>query len=183
MGSRRPGGEVSLRVNGVPLQRPLPLSDRMEFLDPRLPDRFWEKVEVASGGCWLWLGYTDRDGYARFSIPLPGGKGSRSALAHRYSYIAARRLNYFKDLQSVDIHHTRCESRSCVNPNDMHEVERLHHRYWHGKMAKYGQEVCTGSVYCLCWRCCEDREKELMEDSIVDPVSNPTSTPAEDVPF
>ena len=40
------------------------MTDRSVLGDPRLPRRFWEKVELdADAGCWLWTGYLQPTGY------------------------------------------------------------------------------------------------------------------------
>ncbi len=137
--------------------------------DLRLPPRFWRRVVIAtpratlsptlSDPCWLWTGYLDPRGYPRFSVRPPTAR-TRSVLAHRWAYCAALWRDYFSDLRGVDIHH-RCKVRSCVRPAHMREAERIRHRWWHGKMRGYGEEVCTGSRWCLCWECCEKSEAEM----------------------
>ncbi len=140
----------------------------MDYGDIRLPARFWAKVDDDGpirnsivDKCWLWTGYTDKDGYARFHIQTPKG-GSRSALAHRWAYMTVKGLDYFKDLKGWDIHHKGCIERYCVRPDHMRETEKMNHVYWHGKMRGYA-EVCTGSERCLCWDCCERQEKDSQE--------------------
>lgn len=40
----------------------------MELFDPRLPDRFWDKVmPEPNSGCWLWTGSLNEKGYGQFS--------------------------------------------------------------------------------------------------------------------
>jgi len=35
-----------------------------QFLDPRLPDRFWSKcIPEPNSGCWLWFGANNGVGY------------------------------------------------------------------------------------------------------------------------
>lgn len=126
----------------------------IEFGASVLPVRFWQKISIdKDSGCWLWLGYIDRDGYARFSIRTPDNK-SRAALAHRYAYLTTIQKDYFSGLPGFDIHHGKCRTRSCVNPSHVHPIEKLRHSYYHGKMRNY-VEVCSGTVFCLCWQCCE----------------------------
>ena len=45
-------------------------------------ERFWEKVDKADEGCWIWTAATYRNGYGNLWIPEQG----RKVLAHRYSY-------------------------------------------------------------------------------------------------
>lgn len=67
-------------------------------------NRFWEKVEKTST-CWLWTGYTDKDGYGRFRL------GKTNVGAHRYSY----RIFYGGIGAKLSVCHT-CDNPSCVNP-------------------------------------------------------------------
>lgn len=69
--------------------------------------RFMGLVERSDGGCWLWTGATDRDGYGVFTPTHKEGY----AAAHRWSY------EFFigeipADLQSDHL----CRVRHCVNP-------------------------------------------------------------------
>jgi hypothetical protein len=41
----------------------------VEFLDPRLPDRFWSKcMPEPNSGCWLWLGAVGSSGAVKYRI-------------------------------------------------------------------------------------------------------------------
>jgi len=54
------------------------------FLDHRLPDRFWELcVPEPNTGCWLWLG-SGVTGYGRINWKVDGQW--RMQMAHRVSY-------------------------------------------------------------------------------------------------
>lgn len=92
----------------------------MDFLDSRLPDRFWAKcIPEPNSGCWLWLGSLtklphDRGGYARYMLD---GKVRR---AHRVSYeVLVGRIGV-----GLEIDH-RCRVRCCVNPAHMEPVTHL----------------------------------------------------------
>ena len=64
---------------------------------------FWTKVEPEpNSGCWLWTGYTNRDGYGCFR---------RDLLAHRFAYELYRGAIP----AGLTLDHT-CRVRSCVNP-------------------------------------------------------------------
>jgi HNH endonuclease len=82
---------------------------------PQVPiDRFWKYVMTLPwSGCWIWMGFTDKDGYGHFSK-----SGSRSMRAHRFSY------EYHKGTIPADreIDH-RCRVTSCVNPEHLDAVE------------------------------------------------------------
>lgn len=81
------------------------------FGDPRLPKRFWNKVEPEESGCWLWAGGLDIYGYGRFRYGKP------MQLAHRVSYselAAAIPVG-------LEIDHL-CRVRRCVNPAHLEPV-------------------------------------------------------------
>src|SRR5690348_10771652 len=84
----------------------------VEFLDPRLPDRFWSKVVPdPMGGCWIWAGAVTTSGYGQRHA-----KGSYRS-THREAYetlIGA----IPKGLQLDHL----CRVRCCVNPAHMEPV-------------------------------------------------------------
>jgi hypothetical protein len=49
--------------------------------------RFWSQVD-RSGGCWVWEGHRDRDGYGRFKVTVRPG-AYRTVRAHRWAWEAA----------------------------------------------------------------------------------------------
>lgn len=77
--------------------------------------RFWSKVDLSDpGGCWLWRGTTDGNGYGRVSL---GGGRSRAARAHRIAYEAEN-----GNIPSgLTIDHL-CRNRRCVNPAHLEAV-------------------------------------------------------------
>lgn len=80
------------------------------FGDPRLPQRFWDKVSPEpNSGCWLWTGGADSNGYGRFGIP----KAYKTTLTHRYSYSAL-----VKPADGQFVLH-RCDNPACCNPNHL----------------------------------------------------------------
>ena len=89
----------------------------MNFLDPRLPERFWSKVQPCPmSGCWLWTGAIDHKGYARYVVD-----GSRSAIArvkrgHRIAYAAL--VGPIRD----ELDHL-CRVRCCINPAHLEDVD------------------------------------------------------------
>ena len=83
----------------------------MNFLDLRLPSRFWDKVHAEpNSGCWLWTGAINRTGYAVFRVR--GG----AHLGHRVALGAVQWL-----CPSLVIDH-RCRTPSCVNPAHLEQV-------------------------------------------------------------
>lgn len=71
-------------------------------------ERFAEKYVKDAGGCWLWLGAPDSDGYGSFWLD---GKSRR---AHRVSY----ELHVGPIPEGLTIDHS-CRRRNCVNPRHL----------------------------------------------------------------
>lgn len=65
-------------------------------------------------GCFLWLGYVQKNGYGGFSLQL---KGERIREAHRIAYI----LFIGPIPKGKEIDH-KCRVRSCVNPGHLEAV-------------------------------------------------------------
>lgn len=83
----------------------------MTFGDPKLPDRFWDKViTVPFTGCWLFLGELDKWGYGR--IWWQG----RKCMAHR---VAFAQLYNRRIRRTID---HKCVMANCVNPHHLQEV-------------------------------------------------------------
>jgi hypothetical protein len=86
-----------------------------DFLDARLPERFWDKVvPEPNSGCWLWTGASVSNGYGQIKRA-----GTRTqVLAHRMAYetlvgpIAA----------DLEIDHRVCRIPCCVNPTHLEPV-------------------------------------------------------------
>lgn len=74
-----------------------------------LEERFWAKVDCDEPDkCWLWNGNTQRSGYGRIQS---GGKGTKTLLAHRYSY----ELHNRPIPDGLIVLHS-CDTPGCVNP-------------------------------------------------------------------
>lgn len=78
-----------------------------------LPVRI-SRLSVQAGGCWLWTGHHDRNGYPEIKI---GGRRGKRALAHRVSYEA----HIGPIPPGLEIDHL-CRVRSCVNPAHLEAV-------------------------------------------------------------
>lgn len=80
----------------------------MNFLDPRLPARFWSKcIPEPNSGCWLWLGATSG---GRGQIRLSTFGYAQTVSAYRFAVSKTRHL---PDDLTVD---HLCENPLCVNP-------------------------------------------------------------------
>jgi hypothetical protein len=78
----------------------------MNYGDPRLPTRFWNKVQPCPmSGCWLWVATETRGGYGNFRFD------GKMQSAHRVSY----RLLVGPIATNMEIDHL-CRVRCCVNP-------------------------------------------------------------------
>ena len=79
-----------------------------------LPDRFWAKVDKGGeGGCWLWTGYVQKNGYGKFTV----GR-DKCYSAHRLSWI----LTHGEEAPS-ELDHL-CRVRHCVNPDHLQPTTR-----------------------------------------------------------
>ena len=76
-------------------------------------ERFEDKIEPISNGCWIWTGYLSPQGYARMSIP-PGNVGM---LAHTFAY-----QTFIGEVpKGLELDHL-CRNRACVNPTHLEAV-------------------------------------------------------------
>jgi hypothetical protein len=79
---------------------------------PRLtPQDFWDRVEKRPGGCWLYHGPLDRDGYGLFQgVP-----------AHRWAY--QNIVGLIPAGHELDhVHAAGCRHRNCVRPDHLEPV-------------------------------------------------------------
>ena len=87
----------------------------MNWGDPRLPQRFWDKVIVmpaSEGGCCWWIASTSQ-GYGAFGI------GKKVRRAHRVAYEAL----VGPVPTGLDLDHL-CRVRECCNPVHLEPVTR-----------------------------------------------------------
>jgi hypothetical protein len=76
--------------------------------------RFFDKVDLAPDGCWLWTGAIDETtGYARL------GLGRKSIAGHVIAY----RLLVGEVPKGLELDHL-CRVRHCVNPRHLEPVTR-----------------------------------------------------------
>ena len=87
-----------------------------------LDQRFWQKVQLADNGCWLWTGAGAKGlGYGRFRIDR------KSVLAHRWLFQRLGRVIP----QGLELDHL-CRTPQCVNPD---HLEPISHRENNGRGA------------------------------------------------
>jgi hypothetical protein len=78
------------------------------FNDPRLPQRFWDKItHEPNSGCWLWTAGCDHKGYGNIRYQCKMRK------THKLIYEIL--VYQVPILNGMEIHHT-CEVKSCCNP-------------------------------------------------------------------
>ena len=85
--------------------------DAENHLGRSVYERFFEKVEDGSGGCWEWTGSRASGGYGRF-----GFEG-----ATRNAYAVAYELFVGPTGEGKVLDHA-CRNKSCVNPSHLREV-------------------------------------------------------------
>lgn len=87
----------------------------MNFLDERLPARFWDKVSPCPmTGCWLWTAAHYSNGYGTIRID---GTPGRMVSTHRLAYEAL----VAPIPTGMEIDH-RCRVRCCCNPEHLEVV-------------------------------------------------------------
>lgn len=83
--------------------------------DPRLPTRFWSKVQPEpNSGCWIWTGAATPNGYG---VIGRGRRGQGNILAHRKSFEA------LAGVIPVGLHLDHlCHTTLCCNPAHLEPV-------------------------------------------------------------
>jgi hypothetical protein len=103
-----------------------------EFGDPRLPERFWEKVSVCEeSGCWLWTGATTRRGYGLFRWQRKTVKSHRLIYSLMVAPVSAR----------LEIDH-QCHQRACSNPTHLRLA--THQQNMQNMRSGRGSSGCKG---------------------------------------
>jgi hypothetical protein len=71
--------------------------------------------------CWLYTGWTDKDGYGRFSLPHPVQDKQYNRRKHIYAHHLAFKLAGNKIPKGMEIDHL-CMVRQCVRPSHLELV-------------------------------------------------------------
>lgn len=79
---------------------------------PTPEERFFRAMIVEKGGCWVWIGKTDKNGYGRFFAD------GHQIMAHRWAY--KQWIGPVSDDKHLD--HFYCENPPCVNPSHVRSV-------------------------------------------------------------
>lgn len=82
-----------------------------------LTDRFWSKVDILPGSCWLWTAFTNHAGYGKFWLD------GTMVRAHRWAYESE--VGPIPD--GLEIDHL-CRVRHCVNPTHLEPVTPTENR-------------------------------------------------------
>lgn len=84
----------------------------MNFLDERLPPRFWDKLTPEpNSGCWLWTAATNPQGYGRFRV------AGKNLLPHRVAY-----TQLVAEIPAgLHVDHL-CRTPACCNPAHLEPV-------------------------------------------------------------
>jgi hypothetical protein len=126
-----------------------------------MPDaRFWAKVEKRPDGCWVWMGYCDRNGYGRLSRSK-GGVVQSSVPAHKFLWEAL----FGPVPPGLELDHL-CEQRACVRPDHLRAATHAENmaatvdkRTTCPKGHPYNQRRKDGSRRCGICHAAEERER------------------------
>lgn len=77
-------------------------------------EKLMESVErIPEAGCWIWMGYCERQGYGRVAVSR-----GKTVLAHRLFW----QLLTGNEPRDCILHH--CDVPSCVNPDHLYDGSR-----------------------------------------------------------
>lgn len=71
-------------------------------------ERFLDRVDKSSNGCWLWKGPLLKDGYGQFNL------NRKNLSAHRFSY-----MYYHGDIPVGFLVRHTCDTPKCCNPEHL----------------------------------------------------------------
>jgi hypothetical protein len=112
----------------------------MNYLDARLPDRFWSKcVPEPNTGCWLWLAVTNRQGYGRIVM------NQRLQLAHRVAYEALVGIVPV----GLELDHFTCSTPLCCNPAHLRAVTHTENMRRSTRLVEAGRVRAAKRTHCV----------------------------------
>lgn len=91
-----------------------------------LLDRFVDRIELSSDGCWIWKGSKNRHGYGVI-VERFGVYQKRQSYTHRVAYEL-----FIGELPDDHDAHHQCERKDCVNPNHLVAIKDGEHSRLHG---------------------------------------------------
>jgi hypothetical protein len=119
---------------------------RLQFLDERLPARFWDKViPEPMSGCWLWGAAANSAGYGMASV------GGKWGLAHRHAFMAL----HGGITPGLELDHL-CRTPLCCNPAHLEAVTHRENmlrgntpsaRHAHKTHCDHGHEFTPENTY------------------------------------
>lgn len=95
-------------MNLSPNSRPQSKTGMVEAAISRgfLPVTFWSKIKKEAGGCWIWIGRRDKDGYGVFNAKRMPMRAHRVSFVYHGGSVSL--------LKPFVLH--SCHNPSCVNP-------------------------------------------------------------------
>lgn len=106
-------------------------------------ERFWRLVDCAGpGGCWLWTGHRNRDGYGQFKITGAAGR-HRTVRAHRWAW----QHHHGPVPSGLTLDHL-CGRPACVRPDHLEPVtnaENLRRRHARRRQALAADAAPSGT--------------------------------------
>lgn len=119
----------------------------MEFGDPRLPERFWKKINRTEDGCWVWTGAikSQRTGNRRYATYTHEGKQRQMVM------VVAMMLDPDYDPKKFRAYNT-CENEYiCANPEHISTKSR--------NECKNGHQNPERNAHNMCKECKREGEK------------------------
>lgn len=111
----------------------------VEFGDPRLPERFWSKVEPADNGCWMWKGAVKHQkiGDRRYATYTHEGRQRQLPMVVALVFIQP---GY--DTKQFRAENT-CENKyQCANPEHITLISRADCKNGHKNPKRNAHNMC-----------------------------------------
>ena len=110
-----------------------------------LEERFWQKVDIRVGGCWLWTANCTKDskGRRRYGLIGAGRRGEGMLYAHRVSW----EIHNGPIPNGLQVLH-RCDNPQCVNPSHLFlgtQLDNMHDMVRKGRRGVTGPKSGAGA--------------------------------------